>query len=161
MTRNHRAPVFGGEVHLSCREHAILSYEIAGVLFFDRPGRREAAGGHGTRRQQSRRRIACQRLCLRPPRPAPCPPLPQHGIGRVVELGSFGFSKARLGKVTLVEWLFCDVAESRAKKACSVRASTTKNDATSNPQLLSLISHLGTVHHSPLYQIGSPQTSLP
>jgi len=35
------------------------------------------------------------------------------GIGRVVELGSFGFSKARLGKVTLVEWLFCDVAESR------------------------------------------------
>ena len=85
-------------------------------MFFDRPGRREAAGGHGTRRQQSRRRIACQRLCLRPPRPTPCPPLPQHGIGRVVELGSFGFSKARLGKVTLVEWLFCEVAESRAKK---------------------------------------------
>ena len=43
-------------------------------------------------------------------------PVPQHGIGRVVELGSFGFSKARLGKVALVEWLFCDAAETRAKK---------------------------------------------
>jgi hypothetical protein len=40
------------------------------------------------------------------------PPFPQHGIGRVVELGSFGGSQARLGKVTLVERFFCDVASS-------------------------------------------------
>src|SRR6516162_6601173 len=50
------------------------------------------------------------------PQDRAAPPFPQHGIGRVIELGSFGFSKARLGKVTLAEWLFCDVAESRAKK---------------------------------------------
>jgi hypothetical protein len=47
------------------------------------------------------------------------PPFPQHGIGRVVELGSFGFSKARLGKVTLVEWLFCDVASPEQKSMLS------------------------------------------
>jgi hypothetical protein len=31
-------------------------------------------------------------------------------------LAALGFPKPDLVKVTLVEWLFCDVAESRAKK---------------------------------------------
>ena len=44
------------------------------------------------------------------------PRFPSHGIGRAVELGSFGFPKARLGKGTLVERLFCDCREFRAKK---------------------------------------------
>ena len=41
-----------------------------------------------------------------------CPPFPHAAFGRVVELGSFGFTKAPLGKVTLMERLFCDVASS-------------------------------------------------
>jgi hypothetical protein len=46
------------------------------------------------------------------PKTAPCPRFPSHGIGMAVELGSFGFPKARPGKGTLVERLFCDVASS-------------------------------------------------
>ena len=47
------------------------------------------------------------------------PRFPSHGIGRAVELGSFGFPKTRPGKVTLVERLFCGPHRIIISRACS------------------------------------------
>jgi hypothetical protein len=91
------------------------SYDIAGVLFFDRPGRLEAAWHADSKAVGG---LPANGFAFVPQDRA-VPPFPQPGIGRVVELGSFGFSKARLGKVTLVEWLFCDVASPEQKSMLS------------------------------------------
>ena len=76
-------------------------------------GQREAAVGHDTLRQQSRREADSPTALPSSPNALPRPQsLTRHRQG----LSSFGFTKARLGKVTLVKRLFCDCRDFRGKK---------------------------------------------